>query len=145
MDDNYLFLILSSAVGVAIVTTIKELLIWVLNRRAKKADDKDDYESKLEEFKEVIETQQKSINTMIETINALQSKLDLYLDDYKLILKDKIKYLVDKYLEYGEITLEQKQAIIHMWNVYHYDLKGNGDLDDWMSLLESISIKRGQS
>lgn len=145
MDDNYLFLILSSAVGVAIVTTIKELLIWVLNRRAKKADDKDDYESKLEEFKEVIETQQKSINTMIETINALQSKLDLYLDDYKLILKDKIRYLVDKYLEYGEITLEQKQAIIHMWNVYHYDLKGNGDLDDWMSLLESIPIKRGQS
>lgn len=128
--------ILSSTVAAAVVTSIKELVIWFLNRKAKLADDSAANQS------ENLET---ILTGLVDSVKALETKLNLSLENDKIILKDKIKYLILKYVDIGEITLDEKQAIQHMWHIYHYDLKGNGDLNDFMEMLEDITIVKSHN
>ena len=141
MSDYVITCILSSTLAATLITSIKELIIWALNRKAKKNDDNKEEKNELEEFRDLLKEQQEFLTKMTNTVSGLQKKLDIYLNDYKIILKDKIKYLVYKYLEIGEISIEEKQAIQHMWSTYHYDLEGNGDLDEIMEVLDKIPIK----
>lgn len=144
--------LLSGTAAAAVVVSIKEIVLWLLNRKAKKQDDEEAREREEEredkqtaddiiEIMNMLKAQQETTQSLISTVDKMQKVLNIYIEDYKLILKDKIKYLVCKYLELGEITLEEKQAIQHMWHVYHYDFGGNGDLDGYMSLLENIPLK----
>lgn len=130
--------ILSSTLAATIVTSIKELILWRLNRKAKIEDNSQ--ESQNSELKKILSDHQESLEKIVNSIVDLEKKLSLSLENDKIILKDKIKYLVLKYVDFGEITLDEKQAINHMWSIYHYDLKGNGDLDDFMGMLEEIKI-----
>ena len=130
--------ILSSTLASTVIVSIKELILWFLNRRAKVEDDKK--ENKEEEINKILEEHKEAIERVLQAIDAVEKKLNLSLENEKIILKDKIKYLVFKYVDLGEITFEEKQAIHHMWNVYHYGLGGNGDLDDVMELLEEIPL-----
>ena len=130
--------ILSSTLAATIVTSIKELILWRLNRKAKIEDNSQ--ESQNAELKKILSDHQESLEKIVNSIVDLEKKLSLSLENDKIILKDKIKYLVMKYVEVGEITLDEKQAINHMWSIYHYDLKGNGDLDDFMGMLEEVKI-----
>lgn len=130
--------ILSSTLAATIVTSIKELILWRLNRKAKIEDNSQ--ESQTSELKKILSDHQESLEKIVNSIVDLEKKLSLSLENDKIILKDKIKYLVSKYVEVGEITLDEKQAINHMWSIYHYDLKGNGDLDDFIEMLEEVKI-----
>lgn len=132
--------ILSSTVAAAVVTSIKEIVLWRLNRKAKLADDASEANDQNTELKKILDEHQKILESLASSVGALEKKLNLSLENDKIILKDKIKYLVLKYVEIGEITLDEKQAIQHMWNIYHYDLGGNGDLDDFMDMLENIPL-----
>lgn len=130
--------ILSSTLAATIVTSIKELVLWKLNRKAKVEDDTN--EDQHLELKEILSEHQESLEKVVDSVSELEKKLSLSLENDKIILRDKIKYLVLKYVDIGEITLGEKQAIHHMWNIYHYDLGGNGDLDDFMEMLEGIPV-----
>lgn len=136
---------LSSSLAATIVASIKELIIWTLNRKAKLADDATESEQQQDEREEklddILDKHQKAIDKLTKAVDNLDKKLSVIAESYKIILKDKIHYLVFKYLEYGEITLSEKHAIQHMWNMYHFELGGNGDLDDEMQLLEEIQVK----
>lgn len=136
--ENIIVCILSSTLAATVVTSIKELILWRLNRKAK-IEDKSQ-KSQNSELKKILSDHQESLEKLVNSISDLEKKLSLSLENDKIILKDKIKYLVLKYVEVGEITLDEKQAINHMWSIYHYDLKGNGDLDDFMGMLEEIKI-----
>lgn len=136
--ENIIVCILSSTLAATVVTSIKELILWRLNRKAK-IEDKSQ-KSQNSELKKILSDHQESLEKLVNSISDLEKKLSLSLENDKIILKDKIKYLVLKYVEVGEITLDEKQAIHHMWSIYHYDLKGNGDLDDFMGMLEEIKI-----
>lgn len=136
--ETIIVCILSSTVAATIVTSIKELILWRLNRKAKIEDNSQ--ESQNAELKQILSDHQESLEKLVKSIEDLEKKLSLSLENDKIILKDKIKYLILKYADVGEITLEEKQAINHMWHIYHFDLHGNGDLDDLMEMLESIKI-----
>lgn len=136
--ETIIVCILSSTLAATIVTSIKELILWRLNRKAKVEDNSQ--ESQHTELKKILEDHQTCLEKVVKSVEDLEKKLSLSLENDKIILKDKIKYLVLKYVEIGEITLDEKQAINHMWSIYHYDLKGNGDLDDFMEMLEEIKI-----
>ena len=136
--ETIIVCILSSTVAATIVTAIKELILWRLNRKAKIEDNSQ--ESQHAELKQILSDHQESLEKLVKSIEDLEKKLSLSLENDKIILKDKIKYLILKYADVGEITLDEKQAINHMWHIYHFDLKGNGDLDDLMEMLESIKI-----
>lgn len=136
--ETIIVCILSSTVAATIVTSIKELILWRLNRKAKIEDNSQ--ESQNAELKQILSDHQASLEKLVTSIEDLEKKLSLSLENDKIILKDKIKYLILKYADVGEITLDEKQAINHMWHIYHFDLHGNGDLDDLMEMLESIKI-----
>lgn len=136
--ETIIVCILSSTVAATIVTSIKELILWRLNRKAKIEDNS--RESQNSELKQILSDHQESLEKLVKSIEDLEKKLSLSLENDKIILKDKIKYLILKYADIGEITLDEKQAINHMWHIYHFDLHGNGDLDDLMEMLESIKI-----
>lgn len=136
--ETIIVCILSSTVAATVVTSIKELILWRLNRKAKIEDDNQD--DQYAELKKILGNHQICIEKVVKSLEDLEKKLSLSLENDKIILKDKIKYLVLKYVDVGEITLDEKQAINHMWSIYHYDLKGNGDLDDFMGMLEEIKI-----
>lgn len=136
--ETIIVCILSSTVAATIVTSIKELILWRLNRKAKIEDNSQ--ESQNAELKQILSDHQESLEKLVKSIEDLEKKLSLSLENDKIILKDKIKYLILKYADVGEITLDEKQAINHMWHIYHFDLHGNGDLDDLMEMLESIKI-----
>lgn len=141
MDGQTILLcLLSSAFAAAVVSSIKEIIIWKLNRKAKIADD--NQKKKEEEILALLKKHGDCIEKLEKSIASQEKRLNVYLNDYKLILKDKIKYLVFKYVEAGEISFDEKQAINHMWTTYHYDLEGNGDLDDVMQLLETVPFKK---
>lgn len=142
-SETVMICLLSSTLAATVVTSLKELVLWILNRKAKVADD--NKEDKEAELKELLEEYRKSLRSINKTISDLETKLSLSLENDKIILKDKIKYLILKYAEFGEITLDEKQAINHMWHIYHYDLKGNGDLDDFMSMLEEIKVVKNHT
>lgn len=137
-SETIIVCILSSTVAATIVTSIKELILWRLNRKAKIEDNSQ--ENQNAELKQILSDHQESLEKLVTSIEDLEKKLSLSLENDKIILKDKIKYLILKYADVGEITLDEKQAINHMWHIYHFDLKGNGDLDDLMEMLESIKI-----
>ena len=136
--ETIIVCILSSTVAATIVTSIKELILWRLNRKAKIEDNSQ--ENQNAELKQILSDHQESLEKLVKSIEDLEKKLSLSLENDKIILKDKIKYLILKYADVGEITLDEKQAINHMWHIYHFDLNGNGDLDDLMEMLESIKI-----
>lgn len=136
--ETIIVCILSSTVAATIVTSIKELILWRLNRKAKIEDNSQ--ENQNSELKQILSDHQESLEKLVKSIEDLEKKLSLSLENDKIILKDKIKYLILKYADVGEITLDEKQAINHMWHIYHFDLHGNGDLDDLMEMLESIKI-----
>ena len=137
-SETIIVCILSSTVAATIVTSIKELILWRLNRKAKIEDNSQ--ENQNAELKQILSDHQESLEKLVKSIEDLEKKLSLSLENDKIILKDKIKYLILKYADVGEITLDEKQAINHMWHIYHFDLNGNGDLDDLMEMLESIKI-----
>jgi len=140
MDTDLLITcMLSSTLAATVITSIKELVLWILNRRAKVDDD--NKEGKETEIIDILREHQKCIETLSNTITDMQKQIALSVENDKIILKDKIRYLVLKYSEYEEITLDEKQAIQHMWHIYHYGLKGNGDLDDYMEMLDEIPVK----
>lgn len=145
MSEVLLTCLLSSTLAATVVTSIKELILWFLNRRAKVKDNK---EEKNDEVSEILKKQSEKItriydkvDTLKDDVSNLKDQMQATVKHDKVILRDKIKYLISKYIEYGEITIEEKQAIQHMWNIYHFDLGGNGDLNDWMDMLEEIPVK----
>ena len=136
--ENIIVCILSSTLAATVVTSIKELILWRLNRKAK-IEDKSQ-KSQNSELKKILSDHQGSLEKLVKSISDLEKKISLSVENEKIILRDKIKYLILKYSEVGEITLDEKQAINHMWHFYHFDLNGNGDLDDFMEMLEEITV-----
>ena len=139
-SGEILICILSSAAAAAAITSAKEIIIWVLNRKAKVKDEDKEENDTVQQLKTVLDEHQECLSGILETMKAIQENMSLMKESDKTILKDKIIYLIKKYLEYGEITFEEKLSIQHMWHKYHFDLEGNGDLDEWMELLETIKV-----
>lgn len=103
--------ILSSAVGVAVVTGVFKLLELWLNRRAKKKDD--------------------AQTITAATCQARGEELAAIKDALIVILHDRIKHLAKNYISRGHITVEEYEDLQRMHTVYH-DLGGNGFLDELM-------------
>lgn len=60
----------------------------------------------------------------------------------RILLYDKIKYLGRKYIEAKEISEEDLEDLIHMHEIYHSQLKGNGYLDGIMDKVRALPVKK---
>lgn len=126
--------VLSSSVVTTIISSIKEVVLWKFNRKAKLDDDKAEKEEDNKDVYTILNKQGKQLKTITEKVESL-CECD------KLLMQDRIKNLILHYIEVGEITYEERSFIHKMWNNYHYGLGGNGDLDDLMTILDELPIK----
>lgn len=148
MDHQLIQCIVSSSVIVAIITTTKDLILWGLNRKAKKSDDADGENSKLiqleekvDSITETLEDQNKADEKLAETLDKLAESIDISLSSSQLLMKDKIKQLTLKYLARGSVSYSEREDVHKMWEMYHYKLKGNGDLNQLMEDLDELPLE----
>lgn len=133
--------ILSSTVAAALVNAIKEFILWKLNRKSIVSDRAEEKGDRLEELSQEFSGMQEQINKITEICNNLEVQLGVTIKSNKVILQDRIKHLVFSYAKLEEISYEDKKLIHEMWRIYHYELSGNGDLDDVMEMLDEIPLK----
>lgn len=58
----------------------------------------------------------------------------------RLLLYDRIKYLAKRHIAAGQISAEDLEDIMHMWQCYHGPLGGNGYLDNLMAAVNRLPI-----
>lgn len=112
---------LCGVTGAAVVTGVFGLIRWKLDRKAIKEDR--------------AATQNENLCAARgEELKQLRDKLDVALLADRTILYDRIKHLAKSYIARGYITVEEKEDLIMMHQVYHDPdkLDGNGFLDDLM-------------
>ena len=132
---------LSSSVVAAIVTSIKEVVLWKFNRKAKLDDDKVEKAEEDKDTNALLNKLGKRLKTIEEKIVSLEELLEHIKESDRLLMQDKIKTLILQYIEIGEVTYDERAFIHKMWNSYHYGLDGNGDLDDLMTIFDELPIK----
>ena len=59
-----------------------------------------------------------------------------------VILYDRIKYLGRHHIGNGCISAEDLEDLMHMHQVYHDDLNGNGFLNNLMTQVKALPIKK---
>lgn len=58
-----------------------------------------------------------------------------------MIMEDRIAYVAECYINRGYITPDELDRLKRMWNVYHFQLGGNGHLDPIMKLVDKLPIQ----
>lgn len=58
----------------------------------------------------------------------------------QLLLYDRIKYLGKHYIADGQISSDDLEDLVRMWECYHNDLNGNGYLDKLMAAVQKLPI-----
>ena len=120
--------ILGGAVGSSIVVGIFGLITWWLNRKAAKADKK---EERKEQNEREAENEMKNIKQTLDNLTiAMRTQM------YNAIKKDG-----KSYLQRGSITAEELEDLINTHKVYHDVLKGNGFLDSLMEKVKRLPVK----
>lgn len=131
--------ILSSSVAGILVSSVKDLIMWRLNRKAKIEDDRiaNDHES----LKDDLLAQKEDINQIRSFMENVSSKIDINSHSMRVILKDRIQFLALHHIRQESISFEDRKNLHEMWHIYHFDLGGNGDLNDIMELVDELPLK----
>lgn len=130
--DTVIVCLLSSTLAAALVTSAKELYLWKLNRKAKIED------KKVESRDERIDRQ---IGEALDKLDKLDKQITASCNSSKFVMKDMIKDTVAKHIEAGGVSFADRSQVHDMWNIYHYELGGNGDLDAIMEIFDELPIK----
>lgn len=99
--------------------------MWVLNRRASKAD------SAQANFTAACAARGETIDDLSKMVSSL-----IVAD--RTILYDRIKHLAKSYIKRGWISVEEYEDLKRMHKVYHDELEGNGFLDALMAEVDQL-------
>lgn len=120
--------ILGGAVGSSLVVGIFGLITWALNRKAAKADKREEAAEKKEEQKDT-------------EMESVKDKLDNLTIAMRMLMYNSIKKDGRAYLNRGSITAEELGDLIQTHSVYHDVLEGNGYLDTLMEKVKQLPVK----
>lgn len=138
--------LLSGGVFVAIVEGVREWLTWRRNRKAKQEDrelEQGDVTKQLQTTVKKLEAEEKRIAEEDKKhFDAIEKDMSALKDGVKFILLDRILYLGERFIERGEITIEEKMLLKKMHKVYHKGLNGNGDADVIMEAVDELPLKQ---
>lgn len=138
--------LLSGGVVVAVVEGVREWLSWRRNRKAKQEDrelEQGDVTKQLQTTVKKLEAEEKRIAEEDKKhFDSIENDIRALKDGVKFILLDRILYLGEKYVERGEISLEEKMLLKKMHKVYHKGLNGNGDADVIMEAIDELPLKQ---
>jgi len=128
-DMELLVPILTGGAAVAVIKIMDNVLMWLLNRKAKLNDD--------------------GKNAEAERLKRLEDELEKLAEGFQILKNalrvnshDRIKYLGRKHIENGEVSFDDREDLIEMHDVYHNDLGGNGNLDNIMKQVMDLTLKK---
>ena len=128
--DNTILIAFITTVGVALATTIGNIIVMLIKHRQERSDKNDEIREELEKQSEQLET------LIVETKQYGKVAKGL-----QCVLRDRIEHLAKRYIEKGEIHAEDLEALIEMHDSYK-DLGGNGYLDTLMTAVKALTIVR---
>lgn len=108
--------ILAGATGAAIVKLVDNILMWTLNRHAKKEDTEETEKTELEK------------------------KVDAIADCVAILSIDRLQNCCKQCIHDQEITLNDRQRIHAMYHKAH-EIGVNGDLKDLLTLVDKLPLK----
>ena len=142
--------ILGAGGASALILAGKEVVVWMLNRKAQKNDKMEakndnfcDLKATMadgfEELKRIYGTQAQEIVAMKEVIVKLDSQSKVQLNALQAQLGNTIKFLCGKYIKRGNITLEELSDLEHLYEVYHL-CGGNGAITEFVCLCRKLKV-----
>ena len=122
--------LLSGAVGAAIVGGIFGVIMWALNRKAKKEDT-------------AKESQTVNCAARGQEIRDLREDIDRIISALRLDYYNQIKKLAKKYISRGYIFVEEYEDFGRMYSMYHDPdkLDGNGLLKELKKEVDNLEKK----
>ena len=137
--------VLSSTLAAAIVTAIKDLLLAKRKRKETLEDRDEEKKANVSQYlahqhltDEKLETLIKEVHEYISSNNALMNNI---VSTNRLILRDRIKFIATSDLKKGRISYEDRKLLHDMWDEYHNDWHGNGDLDLVMRDIDELPLE----
>lgn len=121
MNNSVWIAFLTGGAIVALIQGGFGVVMWILNRRAKKKDDGD---QNIEQRLQAMEQQNKNQSEAL-----------------KYIMYDRIRFLGQAYIAEGKIDFDDRRILNAMHKVYHNGLNGNGDLDELMKAVNALPLK----
>lgn len=129
-----------SGMGVAAVAAIKEVVMWLLNRRAKMQDAKaESYDQTVEDKIDRLHNDVTLMSANMIAFGEAQKRQDRGLVE---MLSYNIEHLCGKYISRDEICASELAALERMYEAYH-GLGGNGYLTHLMERVRSLPITPG--
>lgn len=126
--------IIGGATGAAVVNAIYNRWRFKAERKAAKEDKADEKRDKTAELQKDFEKLDKQLNDIDRELSAQSEAL-------KLILLDRILHLGTKFVQAGEITLDDRSRFHAMHACYHSGLHGNGDADLIVAAVDELPLK----
>lgn len=127
--SDVLVCVLTGGVAAAGIKLIESLIVWRLNRKAKKEDDNTQKETEKQKREDA------EYEELVSTVENLKTA-------NRLLMYDRIKHLCRSYLRDGEIDFNDLEDLIEMHDCYHTGLGGNGKLNELMGLVKDLPIKK---
>ncbi len=125
MEPSLSTILLGSAVVVAVVEAIKEIILWLVNRKAQKHDKHDDQKTILVALTEKIDKISTRLDEYCDKVNNIDLKQDIQCSALQASLGNTIEYLAGKYIERGSITVSELAKLEDLYEPYHA-CGGNG-------------------
>jgi len=118
---NSLFQLLGSGIGVAIVSGVFMLIQSQMQRKLEeKATSKKLNDAKIDELLLALETMKQA-----SLVNN----------------RERIKYLCRIHISKGEVTYDERQDLIELYQHYHEGLGGNGNVEDLIKRFREVPVK----
>ena len=136
--------ILGSSVLVALTTLVGNIIMFRLDRKAKKEDKNNSLETKVDELSKKVDNVLVEVDE-IKTLSTNRTKMfsegiGNLKDGMMLLLKKEIEREASTYIEDGYITIASKEEIHQMHAVYHEKLGGNGGLNSIMTSVDGLKV-----
>lgn len=81
------------------------------------------------------------INQLISHHDKKMEKKNGVSKAVRMVLKDRIRYLCEKYIAQGWVYASDLEDLLNMHECYHTDLGGNGFLDAFMNKVKALPVK----
>lgn len=140
---------LSGAAAAALITGVKEIILWKLNRNAA-VEDREEAREELEEdtataLEHHIDDANHKNEEILEMLKELKESLETHISSdiiiERALYKQTIRNLCIEYINAGEIDIDDKKILIELHDVYHNELNGNGYFTELMKTVNKLPVK----
>ena len=145
MESQVVGILLSSTVVAGAIAAITNICLWFAGKKERDNDKKDTLEDRVAKMEVCTKNVAENVEEMhnkLDTALAEQSKLLASIrHSEQLLMRDRIKSLAQEKLRQESISYEDRKLLHDMWDAYHNDWGGNGDLNLIMEAIDELTLE----